>query len=256
MAKKKRGQVEESGTNVGLVMTLSLFLILLTFFILLNSIAVIDERRTRIAIGSLMGAFGIFKGGLSPLGSGETTMPSFSPAIVTESEVNDLLSLMNKRMIGEVKIESKKGKGIITIHGDTLFYETPLKIRPSAKPLLNKLCDFINRGTYPVEIVGHTDNRPAEEKGYQSNWELSTLMAIQVLRYMAEKGKVIPDRITAYGRGDLKQIVSNDTRKSRAQNRRIDIFLDYKAQPHIKRIFKDKKSAFITYKKFDFRMFK
>ena len=66
MAKRSRGVENDSGSNVGLVMMLSLFLILLTFFILLNSIATMDERRTRVAIGSLMGAFGIFKGGTSP----------------------------------------------------------------------------------------------------------------------------------------------------------------------------------------------
>jgi hypothetical protein len=79
-------------------------------------------------------------------------------------------------------------------------------------------------------------------------------MAIHVLRYMVEKGRVLPVRVAAYGRGDLNPITTNETRISRAQNRRIDILLDYKAEPHIRRIFKDKKSAFITYKKFDFRI--
>jgi hypothetical protein len=79
-------------------------------------------------------------------------------------------------------------------------------------------------------------------------------MAMKIVRYMVENGKVLPGRITAYGYGDQKPIASNDTRISRAQNRRIDIFLDYKAQPHVKRIFEDKESAFMTYKKFDFRI--
>ena len=57
MAKRNRGEDKSSGSDVGLVMMLSLFLILLTFFILLNSIATMDEKRTRVAIGSLMGAF-------------------------------------------------------------------------------------------------------------------------------------------------------------------------------------------------------
>lgn len=254
MAKRNRGVDGDFVSNVGLVMMLSLFLILLTFFILLNSIATRDERRTRIAIGSLMGAFGIFKGGTSPLGTGDNTMRPFTPKLMDDLDMNALLSLMDRKMIGELKIESKEGKGIITIHENTLFDETTLRIKPSAKPLLDQLCGFINKGAYPLEIVGHTDNRPAEEKGYKSNWALSTLMAIQVLRYMVEKGRVLPGRVAAYGKGDQNPMTSNDTRKSRAQNRRIDILLDYKAQPHIKRIFKDKKSAFITYKKFDFRI--
>lgn len=255
MAKRNRDEEGGSGANVGLIMTLSLFLILLTFFILLNSIATVDERRTRIAIGSLMGAFGIFKGGTSPLGTGDNTMSPFAPKLVSESNVDDLLSLIERNMLGELKFESKKGKGIITIPEDTLFDEMTLRIKPSAKPLLDQVCGFINNGTYPLEIVGHTDNRPAEEKGYKSNWQLSVLMATQVLRYMVEKGKVLPGRVGAYGSGDQNPIVSNETGKSRAKNRRIDIVLDYEALPHVKRIFKDKKSAFITYKKFDFRIY-
>jgi chemotaxis protein MotB len=235
-------------------MMLSLFLILLTFFILLNSIAVVDEKRTRIAIGSLMGAFGIFKGGTSPLGTGDTTMSPLAPKVMENSDMNDLLSLMDRKMMGELRIEFKRNKGIITIRENTLFDETTLRIKPSAKPLLDQLSGFINKGAYPLEIVGHTDNRPAEEKGYKSNWALSTLMAIQVLRYMVEKGRVLPGRVAAYGKGGQYPMISNDTRKSRAQNRRIDILLDYNVQPHIKRIFKDRKSAYITYKKFDFRI--
>ena len=122
------------------------------------------------------------------------------------------------------------------------------------KAFLDQLCGLIGRGVYPIEITGHTDNRPAEDKGYRSNWEMSTLMAVRVLRYMVEKGGILPNRVAASGKGDQNPITSNETRKSRAQNQRIDIVLDYKAQPHVRRIFKDKKSAFITYKKFDFRI--
>jgi chemotaxis protein MotB len=254
MAKRKRDGEGDRGVNVGLIMTISLFLILLTFFILLNSIAEVDERRTRIAIGSLMGAFGIFKGGTAPIGTGDLARPSFTQDMMEDADENELVSLVNKKMIGELKVYSKKGEGIITIHENTLFDAAPLKIKPSAKPLLNQLCGIINKGTYPIEIVAYTDNRPAEEKGYRSNWELSVLMAMKVVRYMVEDGKVPSGRITAYGSGDQKPIASNYTRISRAQNRRIDIFLDYKAQPHAKRIFEDKESAFMTYKQFDFRI--
>jgi hypothetical protein len=44
MIKKKKRTYDGPELNVGAIMTISLFLILLTFFVLLNSIAVIDER--------------------------------------------------------------------------------------------------------------------------------------------------------------------------------------------------------------------
>ena len=48
------------------VMFTSLNLILLSFFILLNSIAVVDNNRQRRALGSLRGSFGILLGGENP----------------------------------------------------------------------------------------------------------------------------------------------------------------------------------------------
>ncbi|MFB6359078.1 MAG: flagellar motor protein MotB, partial [Thiohalorhabdaceae bacterium] len=61
MAKKKGG-----GSNDGSrVMFVSLFMILLAFFILLNSIATIQEQRKKEALESLGGAFGQLPAGAS-----------------------------------------------------------------------------------------------------------------------------------------------------------------------------------------------
>jgi len=79
MNKKKKKKIDDDGADIGMVMTVSLFLILLTFFILLNSIAVIDEHRSRVAIGSLIGAFGGLPGGLSPLKTGNDIIPPSAP---------------------------------------------------------------------------------------------------------------------------------------------------------------------------------
>lgn len=256
MAKKKRNIDDSPKLDVGLVLTVSLFLILLTFFILLNSIAIIDDRKVYQAIGSLLGAFGSFKGGLSPLKTGKSIMPPSAPITEEELNVNELLSIMDQAMVDQIKIESDKGREIITINEKSLFDRDRSKLKSSSYPLLNKLCTFIRRGDYPLEIVGHTDNRPAKEKGYTSNWELSVLMAIQVLKYFVEEGGVLPERLTAYGCNSCKPIMSNDTRQSRAQNRRVDIVLRFNAPEYIKRIYRRKPAGIFTYKKFDFRVFK
>jgi len=254
MAKRKRHIDDKPGANVGSIMTISLFLILLTFFILLNSISVIDERKKILAIGSLVGAFGSFKGGLSGLKTGGSILPLSPPMLEKKLDIEDLLAVLDKKLVGQIKIESHRDREIITINEKALFEKNKYRLKSSSYPILNRLSNFIKEGDYPVEIVGHTDNRPAEEKGYKSNWELSTLMAIRVLRYFAEKRKVIPERLTAYGCGSYKQIVSNDTRQLRAQNRRVDIILHFKAPGYMKRIYKKRPAGWFTYKKFDFRV--
>jgi len=255
VAKKKKDVDDQRGLSVGLLMTVSLFLILLTFFILLNSIAVIDELRVQLAMGSLLGAFGSFKGGLSPLSTGTALLPVSAPMVEGTLEVQELLSLMDRTMVGEIKAEPLTDGEMITINEKILFDKNTSKLRSSSYPLLDKLSDFIGKGDYTVDIVGHTDNRPAEEKGYKSNWELSTLMAIELLKYFAEKGKVLPERLTAYGRGSYNPIASNSTKQSRAQNRRVDIALNFKMPPHVKRIYRKKPRSTFTYKRFDFRIF-
>lgn len=255
MVKKKRKIDDVPRSNVGLVMSVSLFLILLTFFVLLNSIAVIDERKTILAMGSLVGAFGSFKGGLSALSTGTLLMPPTAPMIEEELKLEDLLVYLDKKMVGNIKIKTFEDREIITINEKVLFEKNKSKLKSSSYPLLNKLCTFIKNKDYPVGILGHTDNRPAEEKGYRSNWELSTLMAIQVLRYFVEKGKVPPQRLAAYGRSSYEPIVSNDTRQLRAQNRRVEIMLHFKVPPYIKRIYRKKPAGIFTYKRFNFRVF-
>ena len=255
MPKKKRNTDDERGTDVTSLMTVSLFLILLSFFILLNSLAVIDEIKVRATLGSLLGAFGSFKGGLSPLSTGQSIMPPGPPMIEEELDLESLMSLIEEKMEGQVKIEPSRDRAIITINEKALFDENKSKLKSSSYPLLDKLCTFIREKDYPVEIVGHTDNRPAQEKGYKSNWGHSALMAIQMLRYFAEEGKVPPERLTPYGYGSYEPIVSNDTRQSRAQNRRVEIILHFEPPSYIKRIYRKRPAGIFSYKRFDFRVF-
>ena len=252
---KKRKKDDEKGVDIGLVTTCSLFLILLTFFILLNSIAKIDERKGRKAIGSLKGSFGSLKGGLSPLKTGQLIMPPSTPLVEQKLNFQKLLSDMDVNILTQIKVVTDKDRAIITINEKVLFDKNKHSLKSASNSLLDKLGRFINKGDYPVEIVGHTDNRSADEKGYNSNWEITSLMAIQVLKYFVEKGKVAEKRLTAYGYGSHKPIASNDTIQSRRQNRRIEIVLRYRVPKYVKRIFREKPAGIFTYKRFNFKVF-
>ena len=256
--RKKRKGDDDSAVDVGLVLTVSLFLIILTFFILLNSIAVIDDHRTRLAIGSLIGAFGGLPGGLSPMKSGKSVLPPSAPMIEEKLTLEQLMSYVHRDdsgLSGEINIQSdKEGKKII-INESVLYNEKKHKIRSSIQPLLDKVGRIINQGDFPVEIAGYTDNVVNRKNGYRSNWELSTTMALSVLKYFVSDCNVLPKRLTAYGNGSNHPIFSNDTRISRAQNRRVEISLKFNPPVYIKRIFEKKPSGFFTYKKFDFKTF-
>lgn len=71
-----------------------------------------------------------------------------------------------------------------------------------------------------IEVVGYTDSTG----GDKINLPLSRARADSVANYIAFQG-VSGSRITAYGRGSLDPIASNDTATGRAQNRRVEINL-------------------------------
>ena len=128
-------------------------------------------------------------------------------------------------------------------------------IKPAIRPLLDRLGQIINKGSFPVEIAGYTDNVIHPEKMHKSNWELSSIMALKVLKYLVTQCGVLPNRLTAYGCGSNHPVASNESIQSRAQNRRVEIDLKYKAPAYIKRIFRKNPAGFFTYKKFDFKIF-
>jgi len=74
------------------------------------------------------------------------------------------------------------------------------------------------------QIAGHTDNIPIKSAKFPSNWELSTARAVEVTRFLADKG-VDPSRLSAAGYADTQPVASNSDGDGRRQNRRIEIVL-------------------------------
>jgi len=249
--KESEGNASEGGVRL---MVVSLFIILLAFFIVLNAIAVPDERGKLEALGSLTGSFGILPGGLSPMkGKGQSIGPPQPPIISRETDAGELVG-MKLPGSGQVVMRNTAKGETISIQDRFIFDEANYKIKPSSYGFLRKLCEMINQHEYPVEIVGHTDSSPPDEKTAGSNWELSALKALEVLKFFVVIGNVAPARLTAYGRAEYKPIVTNETRQTRAQNRRVDIILGGKLRQGLEQISEKKSSGFVVFKRFVFRI--
>jgi chemotaxis protein MotB len=258
MAQKKKNALEAKSGEAGIrVLTVALFIILLAFFIVLNSIAVVDERRQLEALGSLTGSFGILPGGLSPMkSSGQSITPPQPPMINRETDPSELLD-MPMAGAGRVFRRSTAKEEIISLEDRVLFDEGSYQIRPSSYGFLKGLCEIINKDDYPVEISGHTDSRPLDERSGYPNWALSSLRALEVLKFFVVLGDVLPSRLTAYGRAEYSPIASNETRQTRARNNRVDIVLSNRSLNRLTRVFKEgpRPSSLVVFKRFVFRIF-
>ncbi|MBU1052892.1 MAG: OmpA family protein [Proteobacteria bacterium] len=243
MAITKNNTGNDTVRNVGTAITVSLFMIILTFFILLNSMATLNQKKKYTAINSLGKSFG------------RSDDNSFSsPAIIDQKKhLENIMSGLDKKINKNIGIKGKTGIEILTIGEKSLFYTNKHVLKPESIALLIKLGNFINQGDYPVLIIGYTDNCDAQEKGYSSNWELSTLMAVQLQKYFIEECKIKPYRITAYGNGSQRPKDSNDTSESRQKNRRVEII--FQGALPVKKVYSETPSGNFTYKRFNFNVY-
>lgn len=137
-----------------------------------------------------------------------------------EAELQDLESHRN------IEIEDKKNSTLITVRAKVLFDLRSAKVKRSAMPTLDEIAKFLAR--YPnhwVMVGGHTDSLPTRTEQFPSNWELSAMRAVNVVKYLSRMKGLDPSRLIASGFGEHHPIASNKTPEGRQLNRRVEIYL-------------------------------
>lgn len=75
-----------------------------------------------------------------------------------------------------------------------------------------------------LRVDGHTDKIPINTDRYRSNWELSAARAINVVRYLTERG-VPSERLAATGFAEFQPLDNRDEVDAYRRNRRIELKL-------------------------------
>jgi len=114
----------------------------------------------------------------------------------------------------------------ISLAAESFFNAGSTKIRPQSIDSLNKVAEILKRTDRKVIIEGHTDNTPvAEGSGFESNWELASLRATTVVRYLTKVHGIDGQRLAAISYADQKPVAPNDTEENKNKNRRIEILI-------------------------------
>ncbi len=213
------------------VMMVSLNLILLIFFVYLNSMGVQDEERVKKALGSLAGQFGMLPSGLQITAGDKLLLPG--PSVVSPKEVKVDFGKEFRKIIDsglllpdEVNVVKNGRELIINLADKVLFSSGKAELLPRAEKVLAHISNNIRLQGKPVTIEGHTDDIPISTARYPSNWELSAARSTSVLRFFVEKGKVKPGLLTAVGYAGERPLIPNHDRVNRARNRRVRIVID------------------------------
>jgi chemotaxis protein MotB len=149
-----------------------------------------------------------------------------------EKELSDFRgNFSDEEQNGDISIKMVRG-GLSASVADKLFFAPgKAELSPSGKNMLNKIVRVVKQMPDKVlRIDGHTDNAPIRVGSelyriYPTNWELAAARAVNVVRYLTEKGGVDSSIISASSYSMYHPVLSNDTKTGRAKNRRIEIVL-------------------------------
>ena len=211
-----------------------LMTLLLTFFILITSFSTMELIKFRKFMGAMRGATGAL---LEQNGS--SVVPTHVTPFGSPVMVHDVMMTSDafNKLIIEADKHNGSGNGIaierlkdgirFRISSPFLFESGQAILKPRAFHLLDLMAFIIKRTSCSVIIEGHTDDVPIHTVRFPSNWELSTVRALSVLKYFANVCDVDPRKLVAIGRGEYKPIAPNDTAAHRRQNRRVEIYLNW-----------------------------
>lgn len=201
--------------------------LLLTFFVLLLSMARLDAVKLQRASGSLKEAFGVTRAG------DQTTIEK--PKVINFAPImDDVFSRLYVRIDTNLKrlkidqhMELVKDRGaiVLRVKDNILFGPGEAKVKDQAKEPLRKVAELIEGLPLSLRIEGHTDNKPSAKKDY-SNWNLSADRAINVLAFFAQEELIPLDRMSAVGYADKRPLVPNISDENRALNRRVEFVLE------------------------------
>ena len=227
MAKKKKKPSNAEGAPAWMVTYADMVTLLLTFFVLLLSMARMDEMKFTQAAGSLKDAFGVLRS------SDKTNVDS--PRVVEFAPISDdlvqrtyqrmLTELQRLRIDEDIELVKDRGAIILRINSAILFEPGSTRVKDEAHPTLRKAAQLIAPLPLHLRIEGHTDDTRSVS-GSTSNWDLSVSRAINVLKFFAGE-KLLPlDRLSAVGYGDQRPLAPNDSAENRAKNRRVELVLE------------------------------
>ena len=140
-----------------------------------------------------------------------------------DSQRKDLEKNLAKEMqVHQARVDELPNKVLrVTMTGDTSFNTNSTDIKPGFHSTLDKIADVVVRyGKTTLTVAGHTDDVGSA----QYNQGLSERRARAVAQYLESK-KVNEARLSIVGKGESMPIASNATEGGRAENRRVEIYV-------------------------------
>lgn len=250
MRRKKRYTDDDSpseGAPEWMTTYSDLVTLLLTFFILLFSMAAIDQQKFDAVAQSLRLAFGDNGGSMyaENMGNNFINMPNLidnknnNAEITDEDEYNSEYqkkltnfkeevenAIAQHSLEDQIHLIDEQNKIVLRLNEVLLFDTGKADINKNHIEIMNKIGIMLDTLGTEIIVEGHTDNVPINTYAFPSNWELSTKRAVNIVKYFIDYCDMSEKNLIPQGRGEFQPIADNATEEGRRKNRRIDIIVD------------------------------
>ncbi len=255
----------EAGLPAWLATFADLMSLLMCFFVLLLSFATMDATRFKKMAESMKDAFGVQREvPVYDIVMGTSVIKQeFSPSSVSDpspiDEVRQQTTDVEKQHLdveqakaalaeqiqkeleqqgeelkeelkeeveeGLVSIETEQGRVIIRIQEKGSFSSGRASLNAAFYGVMTRISVAVAKSPGNVVVAGHTDNIPISTARFRSNWELSSARAVTVVHALLRNSAIDPTRVLVEGHADSSPLVPNDSRESRAKNRRVELII-------------------------------
>ena len=149
-------------------------------------------------------------------------------ALAAETERRKQAEQSEAQALARVGNVTQEARGtVLTLSGSVIFPSGGSELLPSARSRLSEVATALSQGDTDSAIVieGHTDSVGKAAM----NQELSVRRATAV-RDQLVAGGVAANRLSVTGFGDTRPVANNDSPTGRANNRRVEIVVQPKAE--------------------------
>jgi chemotaxis protein MotB len=180
--------------------------LLLSFFLLMYSFAVLSEDRQKQLVDELNTV-------------SDNRVRRERPREDLEQAAREIAAQFQK---DQAFVENTETEVTVGLSSEVTFASGDDALSDGARAALERVAAILAKLPNAVRIEGHTDAVPVRGGRFSSNWHLSAARAQRVVRLLMSSG-LDPRRLQVVGFGDARPRGSNATPEGRAGNRRIEI---------------------------------
>ncbi len=197
--------------------------LMLTFFVLLYSMSVINKAKWEEVVRSLQQRLNPERVVEITFTEDRTIVKREQPPAADLDYIYTILSeKLNKVVSNDIALLRLDDRVVISLASDLLFEAGKADINPAGNQTLTVVSDAVGALNNKITINGHTDPRPINTEDFPSNWELSLARANRIAERLYASGYLFSIEVYGLGASRHDEILSTGRQKNRLA-RRVDI---------------------------------